>query len=95
VVKFKAKPGKNAALEKAFLDMQQGVTAHEPGNIDYDFYRDNTDPQTYVIVERYKDAAATTAHGQSAHAKQLIAALGDLMDGKPEAMSLVLIKAKE
>jgi quinol monooxygenase YgiN len=95
VVKFKAKPGQNAALEKAFLDMQQGVKAHEPGNIDYDFYRDSTDPQTYVIVERYEDAAATNAHGQSAHAKKLIAALGDLMDGKPEATSLVLIRAKE
>ena len=95
VVKFKAKPGKNEALEKAFLDMQKGVRAHEPGNINYDFYRDSTDPQTYVIVERYKDAAATTAHGQSEHAKKLIAALGDLMDGKPEAMRLVLIKAKE
>lgn len=97
VVKFKVKAGKNDAFEKVFLEVQKGVKAHEPGNIDYDFYRDSKDPQLYVIVERYKDAAATAAHGQSEHAKKMIAALRDLdlLDGAPDAMRLVLISAKE
>jgi quinol monooxygenase YgiN len=95
VVTFKVKPGKNEAFEKAFLDMQKSVKANEPGNINYDFYHDSKDPQSYVIIERYKDAAAVTAHGQSDHGKKLIATLGDMLDGKPEAMRLVLIKAKE
>jgi quinol monooxygenase YgiN len=97
VVKFKVKAGKNAAFEKAFLEMQKDVKAHEPGNINYDFYRDSTDPQLYVIVERYKDAAAITAHGKSDHGKKMMAALRqlDMLDGKPDAMRLVLISAKE
>ena len=95
VVKFKVKAGKNEAFEKAFLDMQKSVKAGEPGNINYDFYRDSTDPQAYVIVERYKNADAVKAHGQSDHGKKLIAALGDMMDGRPEAMRLVLISAKQ
>ena len=95
VVKFKVKVGKNEAFEKAFLDMQKSVKASEPGNINYDFYRDSTDPQAYVIVERYKNADAVKAHGQSDHGKKLIAALGDMMDGRPEAMRLVLISAKQ
>ncbi len=95
VVKFKVKAGKNEAFEKAFLDMQKSVKASEPGNINYDFYRDSTDPQAYVIVERYKNADAVKAHGQSDHGKKLIAALGDMMDGRPEAMRLVLISAKQ
>ena len=95
VVKFKVKAGQNEAFEKAFLDMQKSVKANEPGNINYDFYRDSTDPQLYVIIERYKDAAAIAAHGKSDHGKKLIAALGDLMDGRPEAMRLVLISAKQ
>lgn len=95
VVKFKVKPGKNEAFEKAFLDMQKGVKAGEPGNINYDFYHDSTDPQSYVIIERYKNADAVKAHGQSDHAKKLIAALGDLMDGRPDALRLVLISAKQ
>jgi quinol monooxygenase YgiN len=94
VVSFKVKAGKNEAFEKAFLDMQKSVKANEPGNINYDFYHDTRDPQVYVIIERYKDAAAVAAHGKSDHGKKLIAALGDMLDGRPEAMRLVLISAK-
>jgi quinol monooxygenase YgiN len=95
VVKFHAKPGKNAELEKAFREMQDGVRKNEPGNVYYDFFVDSQDPQMYVIIERYKDAAGTAAHGKSEHAKKLIAALKDLTDKPPEAMRLVLISAKD
>lgn len=93
VVKFKVKPGQNAAFEKAFRDMQAAMRDNEPGNLYYDLYRD-TDPQTYVILEHYKDAAAVAAHGKSAHAQKLIAALKDVLDGRPEAQRLVLVSAK-
>jgi quinol monooxygenase YgiN len=88
VVKFKVKLGQNAAFEKVFREMQAGVRDNEPGNLYYDLYRDQ-DPQTYVIIEHYKDAAAVIAHGKSAHAQKLIAALRDLLDGRPEAQRLV------
>jgi len=94
VVKFKAKPGKNAEMEAAFREMQAGVRAHEPGNVQYDFFVEAGDPQTYVIIERYKDQAAMQAHGASDHGKKLIAALRDLTDGQPQADRLVLISAK-
>ena len=95
VVKFRVKPGKNAEFEKAFREMQAGVREHEPGNIYYDFFVDNTDPQLYVIVERYKDADAVAAHGKSDHAKKMIATIRELMDGPVEAQRLVLISAKQ
>jgi quinol monooxygenase YgiN len=41
------------------------------------------DPAVYVIIERYKDAAAVAAHGQSERAKAMFAKLGELMDGAP------------
>ncbi len=94
VVKFKARPGKNAAMEAAFKQMQAAVRANEPGNVQYDFFVEAGDPQTYVIIERYKDQAAVQAHGASAYGKKLMAQLGDLMDGKPQAERLVLISAK-
>jgi quinol monooxygenase YgiN len=94
VVKFKVKPGMNAAFEQAFKEMQAGVRAHEPGNLYYDFFVTVQDPQTYVIVERYRDAAAISAHGQSEHGKKLFATLHDLLDGPPDAMRLVLISEK-
>jgi quinol monooxygenase YgiN len=95
VVKFRVKAGKNAEFEKAFREMQAGVRDHEPGNVYYDFFVDSTDPQLYVIVERYKDAGAVTAHGQSDHAKKMIATIRDLIDGRPEAQRLVMISPKQ
>ena len=94
VVKFKVKPGMNAAFEQAFKEMQAAVRDHEPGNLYYDFFVTVQDPQTYVIVERYRDATALAAHGQSEHGKKLFATLRDLLDGPPDAMRLVLISAK-
>jgi quinol monooxygenase YgiN len=95
VVKFRVKAGKNAEFEKIFREMQAGVREHEPGNVYYDFFIDNADPQLYVIVERYKDADAVAAHGKSDHAKKMIAAIRDLMDGPPDFERLILISAKQ
>jgi len=95
VVKFKVKPGQNAAFENALLEMQDSVRKHEPGNVYYDFFRDPASPQVYVIIERYKDQAAVTAHGQSEHAKKVIATIRDMLDGTPEAQRFVLIQGKE
>ena len=94
VVKFKVKPGKNAAFEQAFAEMQRSVASAEPGNVYYDLYRIDQDPQTYVILEHYKDQAAIQAHGKSEHGRKLIAALRDLLDGPPDAQRLVLVSAK-
>jgi quinol monooxygenase YgiN len=94
VVQFKVKAGRNADFEKVFRDTQKSVRDHEPGNIYYDFYVDQKDPQLYVIVERYKDAAATAAHGQSEHARKMIAAIRDMLDGPVNAQRLILISSK-
>lgn len=94
VVKFRVKPGQNAAFEQAFREMQNGVRAKEPGNVYYDLFVTADDPQTYVIVERYRDASAVAAHGKTEHAGKLLAALRDLTEGRPEAERLVLVAPK-
>jgi quinol monooxygenase YgiN len=92
VVTFKIKPGKNEAFESAFREMQASVRANEPGNLYYDLYRPSPDePQTYVVVEHYRDAAAVQAHGRSDHGKKFFAAMHDLMNGAPKAERLVLV----
>jgi quinol monooxygenase YgiN len=93
VVKIKVKPGQNAAFEKLFRETQAGVHANEPGNLYYDLFRDQ-DPQTYVVLERYKDAGAIEAHGKSPHVQKMIAALREMLDGRPEAQRLVLVSGK-
>lgn len=94
VVKFKIKPGQNAAFEKAFAAMVVGVRKKEPGNITYDLFHEAQDPQTYVVFEHYRNAAAVAAHGKSAHGKKLMAALKDLLDGRPDADRLVFVMSK-
>jgi len=93
-VKFHVKSGQNAAFEAAFRKMQQSMREHEPGNVYYDLFVTVENPQLYVIMERYRDAAAVTAHNQSEHLKTVLAELRDLMDGPIEPQRLVFVSAK-
>lgn len=44
----------------------------EPGNIIYSLHQSNTDPNTLMIYEGYKDAAAAAAHRESEHFQTLV-----------------------
>jgi quinol monooxygenase YgiN len=94
VVKFRAKPGKGEEMKAFWLEMQKEVARSEPGNVQYDLLVMAGDPEVYVIVERYKDAAAVAAHGQSEKAKAMFAKLGELMAGAPTADYMQLISSK-
>ena len=94
VVKFRAKPGKSEEMKAFWLEMQKEVAKSEPGNVQYDLMVMASDPEVYVIVERYKDAAAVAAHGQSEKAKAMFAKLGELMAGPPQADYMQLISTK-
>jgi quinol monooxygenase YgiN len=94
-IKFKVKPGKNVAFEQAISEILAGVREKEPGNVYCDLLHLPQDPQTYVIMERYKDVAASRAHAESEYMKKLRAALtNDLLEGPPEAQELVFIRSK-
>ena len=95
VVKFRAKPGKSQEMKAFWLEMQKEVAKSEPGNVQYDLLVMAGDPDVYVIIERYKDAAAVAAHGQSEKAKAMFAKLGELMEGPPQADYLQLISSKQ
>ena len=96
VVKLKVKEGKNAEFEKVFAAMAAGVRGKEPGNIYYELYHLAKDPQTYVVLEHYRNADAVAAHGKTDRAKVFIAALRDkdLLDGPPDAQNLVFVESK-
>ena len=94
VVKFRAKPGKSEEMKAFWLEMQKEVAKSEPGNVQYDLLVMAGEPDVYVIVERYKDAAAVAAHGQSEKAKAMFAKLGELMAGAPQADYMQLIRSK-
>ena len=93
-VKFRVKQGSNAAFETAFRKMQASMSAQEPGNVYYDLFVTPENPQLYVIMERYRDAAAVTAHNQSDHLKTVLAELRPLLDGAIEPQRLIFVSAK-
>jgi quinol monooxygenase YgiN len=93
-VKFRVKAGKNAAFEAAFRQMQQSMREKEPGNLYYDLFVTPEDPQLYVIMERYRDAAAVAEHNQTDQIKKVLAELRDLMAAPIEAQRLVFVSSK-
>jgi quinol monooxygenase YgiN len=95
VIKFKVKPGKNADFERAIGEMMVGVREKEPGNVYCDLLHLAQDPQTYVIMERYRDAASSKAHVESEYMRKFADVLkNDLLDGRPEPQELVFIRSK-
>ena len=65
---------------KEFTD----ATRAEPGNVSFDWYRSVEDPNVYVLVEAFADAAAGEAHVSSDHFKAAGKLLAKMMAGAPD-----------
>ena len=84
VATLKVLDGKNAEFEAAFSEAMAAVRADEPGNLFYSLVKSRAEPNTYKVLEGYKDEAAIAAHRDSAHYKALGPKLGPCMAGRPE-----------
>ncbi len=84
-----ARPGKAEALQ-ALLAGMTGPSRAEAGNLRYDLWRDQADPNRFVLDELYTDNAAIAAHRETPHFKSYLAQVGDLA----ERMALVLDPAE-
>ena len=89
VATIKAKAGQEAQFEAAALKLVAAVNANEPGCLLYTLNRGD-DPQTFVMMERYRDEEATKAHRASDHFRTLGKEMGAYMDGPP-----VVLRMKE
>ena len=56
----------------------------EPGCIFFEWYRSVEDPNVYVLVEAFQDAAAGEAHVASEHFKTATGQLGQWLAAVPE-----------
>ena len=84
-VKIPLKEGKAAEFIEAFKVIAADV-AKEEGNFLYSLSFAKDAPNTAIIMERYKDQAALTAHSQSDHYKAFGPKIGGLVAGAPEIM---------
>ena len=84
VATLKIQDGKNAEFEAACREHMANVKANEPGNLGYNFAKSRTDPNTYKVLELYKDEAALQAHSGAAHQREFGGKVGPMMAGRPE-----------
>ena len=83
IAKIPVKEGKIDEAIGAFKDLMVHV-AKEEGTLMYTVNRAQSDPNTLVIMERYKDKAALDAHSSSAPFKAFFASSRAFIAGKPE-----------
>jgi len=74
-----AKPGKAAEL-RALLDGMLAPSRAEPGNLRYDLWQDQAEPERFVLDELYADQAAVVAHRTTPHFQAYVAIINDLAD---------------
>ena len=84
VATIKIQDGKAEEFEAFFKDLAQQVRANEPGNIAYQLTKSRNEPNTYKVLELYKDEDALKAHGASDHFKAAGPKWGPVLAGRPD-----------
>ncbi|MEW2547663.1 putative quinol monooxygenase [Streptomyces sp. NPDC047002] len=87
-VKFPVKPEHADAWPEKVADFTAATRA-EPGNLWFEWSRSLEDPNTYVLVEAFKDDAAA-AHVNSDHFKAAIATMRPLVSRTPDIVSTTI-----
>jgi quinol monooxygenase YgiN len=66
IAQYRARVGEADRVEEALRNMVSPTRA-EPGNLDYQVFRDPDDPSLFVLFERYADSGAFDAHRGTPH----------------------------
>ncbi len=82
IVEVKIKPGKEKDYEAIGLEASKVIEAEEPGTLFFGVHRTD-DPSTYMIVARFKDQDALTAHEQDAALTDIRAKFADVIAAPP------------
>jgi len=77
-VHARVKPGAEDAFRAASL-ANAAASRREPGVLRFDLLADREDPGHFVLVEVYRDAAASAAHKETVHYAAWRDAVADLM----------------
>ena len=83
IAKLPIKEGKAEEAIAAVKELMVQV-AREEGTLLYTLNRDPSNPDTLVIMERYKDKAAFDMHASTPHFKAFFAKSKAFIGGKPE-----------
>lgn len=84
IATLRIQPDKTAEFEAFFSELAAQVRANEPGNIAYQLTKSRTEPDTYKVLEIYKDQDALTHHGGTPHFKAAGPKFMGVLAGRPE-----------
>ena len=83
IAKLKVKEGQGETLEKAFEGVIPQVEKEE-GTLAYTLAKSLTDPNEYVVYEKYKDDEALAHHSSTPYLMELFGVFESVLDGAPE-----------
>lgn len=85
--KLKVQAGKAEEARAAFRALAEQIRASEPGVLEYRFFQLKDEPETFVVLERYRDEAALQAHMANLM-QQHAAVFTSIVEGAPDATFL-------
>ena len=83
IAKLKIQEGRIDEALELFKGLVEDVKT-EAGTLSYTVNKDTADPNLIVVVERYRDAAALTAHSSTPHFAAFAKPIAGLLDGQME-----------
>jgi quinol monooxygenase YgiN len=89
IARMRVKPENAAAFEAMIAHVAEMTRAHEPGVAYYDWARGVDEPDTYLVVEVYRDVAAQAAHMATEWVKTSLPRSAALIEGKPDIRQYV------
>jgi quinol monooxygenase YgiN len=82
IAHLNVRPENGPAFEALITHVRDAARAHEPGVAYYDFGKSADQPNTYVVIEVYRDAGAHAAHMQTHWVIESIPQSRRLVEGK-------------
>jgi len=76
---IRVKPGEQAAMRAALLEVASYVAANEPGTVGYFVSQSADRPELFTTYERFADRAAMDRHNNSPAVARFVAATKDIL----------------
>jgi quinol monooxygenase YgiN len=89
---IRAKPGKEAEVERVLLDLVKHTRA-EAGCLNYDLHVSPDDPALFLFYENWTSKAHLDAHAQSAHIQAFRARATELLADPVEIKFFCMVSA--
>ena len=87
---FTAHSGKAEELKRLLVEMASPSRA-EPGNLRWDIWQAQVQPECYVLDELYVDDAAVAVHRQTPHYQEFIARVTEVADRQALVLSPIMV----